>query len=95
MISLSKALEIVSRGIKQVAGKGQPNRLDSDHTLESLGILTTEQLKVVKTKIESDLASEGYEFRKMSLDSLQRSHTVAEAADLVRHAEPIEATRFY
>lgn len=94
-IPVAKAIEIVGRAIKAVAGKGQPNKVRSDQTLESLGISTSENLLALKHQLKAEVASEGYEFKKMGIEELLRTHTVKEAATLVTHAQPIDGPTLY
>ncbi len=94
-MTVGKALEIVKRAIKAVAGKGQPPSLQVGQTLESLGISTSEALQALKHQLNDEVASAGYVFTKMSIEGLQRSHTVEQAADLVRHAQPVGTPTMY
>jgi hypothetical protein len=93
MPSKSKAYEIVLRCIKAIAGKGEPDP-DPHHTLEESGVSTSQQIGLLKSGIVAELAKEGLEFRKMSIDDINPSSTIEEVAHLVSYAQ-VKGERFY
>jgi len=93
MPSKSKAYEIVLRCIKAIAGRGEPDP-DPHHTLEESGVSTSQQIGLLKSGIVGELAKEGLEFRKMSIDEISPSSTIEEVAHLVSFAQ-VKGERFY
>lgn len=94
MISAKKAYELVLRAIKAIAGQADVLPV-SDQAIEQLGITTTNEVKQLKDLVVSDVSKEGYEFTKMSLESIQPSSTVDDLVHLVTHATPKSHPRMY
>lgn len=93
MFSLSRALQVVMRCVRAVAGRAEPEP-DAEHTLEESGISTDLQLRELKTKITAELSREGFELQKMGLDELKPSSTIKDVAEVVSYARPV-SERFY
>lgn len=87
MISATKAYELVLRCIKAIAGKGVPP-LGADSRIEQLGIGTGDDVKRLRDLVVSEVGNEGYEFMKMSLESIRPSSTIEDLVQLVTHATP-------
>jgi hypothetical protein len=94
MISATKGYELILRCIKAIAGKGKPQSCHNSR-IEQLGIITANEVKQLKNLVVSEVANEGYEFTKMSLDSIQPSSTVDELVQLVTHATPKSYPKMY
>lgn len=93
MLSIGQAYQIVLRCIRAIAGRAEPAP-DPHHTLEESGISTDDQLRLLKNRIVSELANDGFEFKKMSLDAINPASTVEDVAHLVSHAQ-VKGERFY
>lgn len=93
MFSLGRALQVVMRCVRAVAGRAEPEP-DAEHTLEESGISTDLQLRELKTKITAELSNQGFELQKMGLDELKPSSTIKDVAEVVRYARPV-SERFY
>ena len=94
MISATKAYELILRCIKALAGKAEP--LPShDSRVEQLGITTADEVRQLRGLVESEVGNEGYEFTKMSLESIQPSSTIDDLVKLVRHATPKSHPKMY
>lgn len=91
MLSIGQAYQIVLRCIRAIAGRAEPA---PDHTLEESGISTGDQLRLLKNRIVSELANDGFEFKKMSLDAINPSSTIEAVAQLVSHAQ-IKGEKLY
>lgn len=93
MFSLTRALQMVMRCVRAVAGRAEPEP-DAQHTLEESGISTDLQLIEFKTKIMAELSKEGFALQKMGFDELRRSSTIKDVAEVVSYALP-KGERFY
>lgn len=91
MFSLSRAMQVVMRCVRAVAGRAEP---EAQHTLEESGISTHLQLRELKSKITAELSKEGFELRKMGLDELRSSSTIKDVAEVVKYALP-KGEKFY
>ena len=94
MISPTEAYELILRCIKALAGKGKPQP-SHNSTIEDLGIATADEVKQLRGLVVSEVGNEGYEFRKMSLDSIQPSSTINDLVQLVTHATPKSHPKMY
>lgn len=86
ILSIHRAYEYVKKSIRAVVGRSDISP-DPYHTLEESGISTNHQLRLLKDKIIAELASEGFEFKKMSLDDINPSTTIKDVAHLVSHVQ--------
>ncbi len=93
MFSLTRALQVVMRCVRAVAGRAEPEP-EAQRTLEESGISTDLQLGELKSRITAELSKEGYELRKMGLDELGRSSTIKDVAEVVKYARP-KSERLY
>lgn len=93
MPSKSRAYQIVLRCIKAIAGMGEPDP-EPHHTLEEAGLSTTQQIRLLKNGIVAELAKDGLEFKKMSIDDINPSSTIEDVAHLVSYAQ-VRGERFY
>lgn len=93
MFSFSRAMQVVMRCVRAVAGRAELEP-ESRHTLEESGISTDLQLREFKTRITAELSNEGFELRKMGLDDLRPSSTIEDVAEVVKYALP-KGERFY
>lgn len=93
MPSKSQAYQIVLRCIKAIAGRGEPDP-DPHHTLEESGISTRQQIRLLKNEIVAELAKEGFEFKKMSIEDINPASTIEDVAHLVSYAQ-VKGERFY
>ncbi len=94
MISAQRAYELILRCIKAIAGRGE-SLPSADNKIERLGITTSEEVKRFRSLVTSEVNSEGYEFAKMSLESIQPSSTIDDLVQLVTHATPKSHPRMY
>jgi hypothetical protein len=85
MLGKEKAYRLVIQVMMALAGKAEPTR---HQKLEEVGISTKDTLRQLKRRIDKELAGEGYELAKMSLDSITPSSTLTEVVELVSHAVP-------
>lgn len=93
MLSLKRAYQIAMRCIKAVSGRAEPE-LAPQQTLEESGITNDLQLRQLKIEINAELAKEGLEFQKMSLDEIRPSTTIKDVALVVSYARTKSET-FY
>jgi CHAT domain-containing protein len=94
MISAQHAYDILVICIRAIAGRTEPLPHAHDK-LDDLGISTAADVKHLTNLIASELATEGYEFAKMSLDSVESSSTVADVVHLATHATPKSRPTMY